>query len=69
MASLFPISGMAATKPRGSSMDTSEPDTIQDAETTIPIQTRLRRILSSKEVKTLQEASRTKLVGNYLDVL
>ena len=30
---LLPILGMATTKARGSAMDTSEPDTLQDAET------------------------------------
>jgi len=30
---LLPILGMATTKARGSAMDASEPDTLQDAET------------------------------------
>ena len=35
----------------------------------IPIPTRVHRLNASNEVKALQEASRMKLVGNYLDVL
>jgi len=43
---------MAATKARDSSVDTSEPVTIQDAEKTIHIPTRQQRIHAPSEVES-----------------
>jgi len=59
---------MAATKARGSSVDTSEPGTIQDAEKrSISLQD-YNDFMRRARWKAHQEASRKKRVENYLDV-
>ena len=71
MASWPPNSGVAATKARGSCMDTSQPDTVQDAETTIHIRPRPHRLNASSEVEGTSggkpEGTCGKLPGRPLD--
>lgn len=71
MASLPPVSSMAATKARVSFVDTSETDTIQDAEKTIHIPTRQQRFHAPSEVESTSggksEETCGKLAGRPLD--